>query len=42
MKSHALACIKWVHYKPFALLLGITHEKAGGSRLGYEIEVVGE
>jgi len=34
--------MKWVHYKPFALLLGIIHEKAGGSRLGYEREVVGE
>jgi len=42
MKSHAFPCMKLVHYKPFAFLLGRIHEKAGGSRLGYEREVVGE
>jgi len=29
-------------HKPFALLLGITDEKAGRSTLGYEREVVRE
>jgi len=41
MKSHALACMKWVHHNSFALLLRITHEKVGRSRLGYEREVRG-